>query len=782
MPRGITSLLLSSISMALAVYRLGPIWWALNVIAEATRVSSVLTVIAAPDSSGSWWDPVTWDNVAIEVIAPLIVVAILAVVGLAPRLWRRVQRWQRARQTQVVALDRLGILSERLIDVSPESLGVWSAGLADRVDERGLPAYVARDVDDALRTRFQEAVAAQSGSEERLIVVAGSPKAGKTRSMYEAARSVVGQWRVLVLRRPIDDRPVEVLVEVGARLDRGRRLVVWIDDAQEHLAQGGGLNTKSLGDLRRVLPEAVVAMTVHRSALDHLDSDLGDTELVRALARVSSSTVVERRLNDAELRRANDLHPGLAAQDRLVYLAEELAALPLLRERFANGEPAQRAVVEAAVAWNQIGLGVSIPTERLSQVAELLVQPYQPIPSETFNAACRWAAHPVAVASALLSPVRDDRWRAFDAFVGEHHVVVRDEVWDQMIADATAIQLRNVGEVSYYSGRLDRAEVALRQALDLGDAIAGYNLGVILGELDRSEDAVVVSDEVDQRYGSDPDPALRVQVAMALCNKGVRLGALDRSEDAVVVYDEVDQRYRSDPDPALRVPVAQTLYNKGVTLGELDRPEDEIGVYDEVDQRYRSDPDPALRVQVAQTLCNKGVTLVALDRPEDAVVVYDEVDQRYRSDPDPALRVQVAQALYNKGVTLGELDRPEDEIGVYDEVDQRYGSDPDPALRVQVAMALCNKGVRLGALDRSEDAVVVYDEVDQRYGSDPDPALRVPVAQTLYNKGVTLVALDRPEDAVVVYDEVDQRYGSDPDPALREVVALIRQTRGRDQV
>ncbi|MEM7427721.1 MAG: hypothetical protein AAF441_16635, partial [Pseudomonadota bacterium] len=69
---------------------------------------------------------------------------------------------------------------------------------------------------------------------------------------------------------------------------------------------------------------------------------------------------------------------------------------------------------------------------------------------------------------------------------------------------------------------------------------------------------------------------------MALVNKGVRLGQLGRSEDEIVVYDEVADTYRNDPDPELRVQVAQALYNKGVRLGQLGRSEDEIVVYDEV--------------------------------------------------------------------------------------------------------------------------------------------------------------------------------------------------------
>ena len=90
--------------------------------------------------------------------------------------------------------------------------------------------------------------------------------------------------------------------------------------------------------------------------------------------------------------------------------------------------------------------------------------------------------------------------------------------------------------------------------------LAGYNLGVLLGELGRSEDAVGVYDQVVARYGEASEPEMREQVAKALINKGVTLGALGRSEDAVGVYDEVVARYSDKTEPILQqvVSVART--------------------------------------------------------------------------------------------------------------------------------------------------------------------------------------------------------------------------------
>ena len=48
------------------------------------------------------------------------------------------------------------------------------------------------------------------------------------------------------------------------------------------------------------------------------------------------------------------------------------------------------------------------------------------------------------------------------------------------------------------------------------DVRAMVNLGILLGELGRSEKEVGVYHEVVARFGDAPEPALREQVAMAL--------------------------------------------------------------------------------------------------------------------------------------------------------------------------------------------------------------------------------------------------------------------------
>jgi tetratricopeptide (TPR) repeat protein len=176
-----------------------------------------------------------------------------------------------------------------------------------------------------------------------------------------------------------------------------------------------------------------------------------------------------------------------------------------------------------------------------------------------------------------------------------------------------------------------------------------------------------------------------IKWAEALISMAVQLGELDLPLDAIATYDEVVRRFGDDPAPALREQVAKALVSKGITLGQQGQPLDAIATYNEIVRRFGDDPAPALRERVAKALFNKGVTLDQQGQPLAAIATYNEIVRRFGDDPAPALRERVAKALFNKGVTLNQQGQPLAAIATYDEVVRRFGDDPAPALREQVA-------------------------------------------------------------------------------------------------
>jgi tetratricopeptide (TPR) repeat protein len=72
------------------------------------------------------------------------------------------------------------------------------------------------------------------------------------------------------------------------------------------------------------------------------------------------------------------------------------------------------------------------------------------------------------------------------------------------------------------------------------------------GELGRPADALAAFQQVIDRYGEDPAPALRERVAAALGNQGAMFSNLGRFAEALAAYQQVIDRYGEDPAPALR--------------------------------------------------------------------------------------------------------------------------------------------------------------------------------------------------------------------------------------
>jgi tetratricopeptide (TPR) repeat protein len=690
-------------------------------------------------------------------------------------------------------------------EVDPFRIGVFPSALA-KAAQRGssaaaspddvVPPYVPRGVDEALGRALEEQALVVS---RRLVVLRGDPKSGKSRSLWEAVRGLPGR-RLLAVAAPDPfadaSEPLFAPLATLAGLDRpvsgskGRDLVIWVDDAQAHLRRG--LTRDTLRRLVDRYPAAVVALTIHSSALDGL-RDI-DPPLHEVLRRPFDDLILTPVLRPAELGSAQDAYPALAADGDLVRLPELFAAVNLLTDRYRHhraDEPAGVAVARAAIDWQRAGMPPgSIDEAALRALAGLALQDIAPnrvMDDQAFDRGLAWSTVEVAAFAALVrrEPAADPtvgRFRAFDGVVSwarANDPPLGPAAWDFVLEHAIGQDLLGVGVAAFQAAERERAVDAFQRAADGEDPVVAaealYNKGVALGALGRPVEAVAAYDQVAARFGDSANPALAGQVAWALVNRGVALGALGRPVEAVAAYDQVAARFGDSADPALAEQVAAALGNKGVVLGELGRPEEAVAAYDQVLARFGDSADPALAEQVAKALYDKGVALVALGRPVEAVDAYDQVAARFGDSADPALAVQVAWALVNRGVALGS---PVEAVAAYDQVLARFGDSADPALAEQVAAALYNKGVALAQLGRPVEAVAAYDQVLARFGDSADPALAEQVAKALVNKGVALGALGRPEEAVDAYDQVAARFGDSADPAIADWVAAALVNKG----
>jgi hypothetical protein len=496
-----------------------------------------------------------------------------------------------------------------------EDLGVFGvhAAVAADTGSDAFAGYVTRDKDTVLA----DALANARDGGPPVVLVVGDSAAGKSRSAAQAVRlDPVLSARALVVALP--DRGLARLLDASVRLDS---MVVWLDDLDKHLA--GGLDPEVL---HRLLGEArgvVVVATIRRSQLLSRQDFLADPAWDfltngQLVARVDLPGVLEGA--ELESARAQFSSPRLlAALERGVGLGEYLVGGPELVKRLELASGLDEHLAQTVVAWYRTGLQhpISEPqlrrvwTETMPSQLATRFQARRPADQDRrFGLACAWVCHPIAdwenYDDVSLVTYGPDGYEASD-YIVDHvsrqpdRASVATAVWDGVLAvacresPARNERLWRVGLVAHDERHLESALSAMQSLAGLGDVSAAINVGVLLGQLGRSREALVVYDDVIARYADAP--ALREQVARALFNKGVTLGQLGRSREALVVYDDVIARYADAP--VLREQVASALVNKGARLGQLGRSEEALVVYDDVIARYADAPEPVLRQAVA---------------------------------------------------------------------------------------------------------------------------------------------------------------------------------------
>lgn len=149
---------------------------------------------------------------------------------------------------------------------------------------------------------------------------------------------------------------------------------------------------------------------------------------------------------------------------------------------------------------------------------------------------------------------------------------------------------------------------------------------------------------------ADTVPVTAVRNAEFIFARAITLDMLGRTEEAVQLYDQIQQRYDKDTSPDLRDSVARALVNKSVALGKLGRRDEAIQLSEQIAQIYGNDDDPQLREQTARALGNKGFTLAELGKKQEAIQTLEQIVKRYADDPEPAIQRVVAntQQLLNE--------------------------------------------------------------------------------------------------------------------------------------
>ncbi|MFL3871332.1 helix-turn-helix domain-containing protein, partial [Streptomyces griseobrunneus] len=263
----------------------------------------------------------------------------------------------------------------------PHALEVHPAGPAPggsgSVEQRVLPGYVRREHDRLLAEAVREA--AQGGS--RMVVLVGESSTGKTRACWEAVQPLAEKgWR---LWHPFD--PTRAKAALEELHEVGPRTVVWLNEAQHYLGdravgeqvaaavhallvEQGRAPVLVLGTLWPEYFKQYTALPVAgredpfsrvRELLAGRTESVPDAFDAPALAAASVLAEDGDELLADALTRAR-------ADGRL---SQDLAGVPALLERYKNGSPAARALLEAAMDARRLGVGLHLPQAFLTDAA-----------------------------------------------------------------------------------------------------------------------------------------------------------------------------------------------------------------------------------------------------------------------------------------------------------------------------------------------------------------------------------------------------------------------------
>ncbi len=540
-------------------------------------------------------------------------------------------------------------------DLDPAQVGIVASATAQRVVGQAQPPYVRRDVDAALDRSLQPDALASTGG---VVVVRGAPGSGTSRTLWEALRRAAGYRTVLVVEPPLpggDDlaaRPLEALADAVPSLDLADRgpVIVWIDDAHEHLGQG--LTLPVLDRLVSRLPGCIVALTISAPRLRL--PDLVAEPVERWLRAASDAHDLSPELSDDELGRAFGRFPDQSLNPRLRWLPSWFGAADQLRDRYREvreNDPLLAAVITAAATWHRVGLHGPVPVDLIRALvgqtaagsdgapdghpvdealdrATAEVAPDRtllvPVPGAG-EPSYRVASTVVDEVALLEGPVPTSIWRTIIDRVSPEQVVVVgraalaaertdlvEQAWERALGssddEVAPLAAFGLGLLYEQQGHAGRAEASYRHAVESGHAghapMAAFHLGGVLEDVERVGEAEVAYQQALAARHADATP-------MAAFNLGWLYEQQRRTEEAISSYEQAVDSGHPEAGP-------MAAYNLAWLLEQQRRRKEAENLYRAAIASGHPDIGPMAAVSL-------GILLERLQRAREARKLFERV-------------------------------------------------------------------------------------------------------------------------------------------------------------
>jgi tetratricopeptide (TPR) repeat protein len=449
-----------------------------------------------------------------------------------------------------------------------------------RYTARGAAPYVPRPaIDERLR-----AALASAGPPFPFVILVGPSKAGKSRSLVEAARAVFGDR----------DPPVAVLPDGNrladfACLDPPVRVasipeLLWLD-----AFSALDLNAFTPDVLDVLSRRFVIVGTTTNTEWRRATSGSDALRVARAITIRAVKVDIAFDLTGPERAEAQRLYPDEVFR---ASVGETLVGGETLMDKFHDGRTSNAggyALVKAAVDVRRAGLSRPVALSELRGLFPAYLRQVrvdlEPTPTP-LDEALAWARAPVESQVALMS--RDDndqadRWRVLDYVVaavdghGGHPLWdIPEFVWDELIGGVPVDDCLEIGMAAELRGNPTAAVRAFRKAQASEKAEIAGGAGVSLGELlaeqgDLTGARTALQSVIDS---GQPDiaPTAALLLGLTYVNTGrVTLGTLFAEQggeaEALASFQQAVDSGDADAAPMAAANLGVVLASKGDQAG-----------------------------------------------------------------------------------------------------------------------------------------------------------------------------------------------------------------------
>jgi TPR repeat protein len=372
-------------------------------------------------------------------------------------------------------------------ELDPYTLGATPSSYGDVATYGQRDEYVPRTKDQLLAAALRP---------DRLVVLAGPSKVGKTRTAFEVVRTH-DEWSTALLAAPTPQCLNQLVGHPPLRSTDP--LVIWLDELHRFLSPAGSLSQAIVSRLLNRPGPTVLVATMRAGQRDLLRSVEG--ELTRdARVVLDSATWIElasTRLDPGEQARAATVYPE--ADSRQEGLAEALARAPELLRRYrgaATANPALHMLVQICVDWARCGLARPIPEADLLLLVRTALKEDRAdliMPDNEVHQALRQTREAVA-GKGQVAMLRTHRsadlscaYEASDYLVaaddgqnGEQVRPVPAAIWRRILDRVADQDALGVAVAAYLRGNIPVAVAASSRAAAADDTGAQYNLGTLL--------------------------------------------------------------------------------------------------------------------------------------------------------------------------------------------------------------------------------------------------------------------------------------------------------------